>query len=380
MSPKSQNASGAPEGNSDTSTPSAPKDTPGMALSRRQSTASATNEIVSTTVLLKMSDPPPNVGNDSASQESQTREKSVLNGTKPAAAKDSGSGTASPYGTRSRNRTGASRPNYAEDKDLDVEMFEPDRREDESKKATRQAGSANASQGGAAAPRPSNGSSSRKPLPTESTHHAAQKEQTSTTTSNSTPSAVTTPAPSTQPSRKRKAATSQASTPASGHVQQSLSNGATTTVQRRPAVVSHSGIGYSETNMLTFENCAGKPKDGKIIADDGTVLEVNGECIWLMIFISPWFCPVCSFSEVAGPPSCWVSGHFSDSRLQITSTWFVSRLASLTTLAASWSFFTRGMMSNCRLMLYVSIGTIGPRTSDERCKTRGSFSPRCTQT
>lgn len=46
-------------------------------------------------------------------------------------------------------------------------------------------------------------------------------------------------------------------------------------MQKRPAVVSRNGIGYSETNMLTFENCAGKPKNGKMIADDGTVLEVN---------------------------------------------------------------------------------------------------------
>ena len=214
----------------------------------------------------------------------------------PAASKETGSGTASPYGTRSRNRTGASRPNYAEDKDLDVEMFEPDRQ------ISKKAGSANASQGAAAAPRPSNGgsSSSRKPLPTESnnnnTHHAdgpvsVTKEQkstaSSTATANSTPAGTTTGAPNTptpsttQPSRKRKAAAaSQASTPSASHVQQASSNGPTAVVQKRPAVVSHNGngIGYSETNMLTFENCAGKPKDGKMIADDGTVLEVNGEC------------------------------------------------------------------------------------------------------
>jgi hypothetical protein len=62
------------------------------------------------------------------------------------------------------------------------------------------------------------------------------------------------------------------------HVQQQPSNGPTTIVHKRPVVVSHNGSGYSETNMLTFENCKGRPKDGKMIADDGTVLEVNGEC------------------------------------------------------------------------------------------------------
>lgn len=286
MSPKSQNVPGASENNSGTSTPSAAKDTPGMASSGRQSPASAINETVSA-VLLNMSDALPNAGNDSAS--SQAQEKSVVNGSKSTTSKETGSGTASPYGTRSRNRTGASRPNYAEDKDLDAEMFEPDRRDDDSKKATRQAGSANASQGAAPAPRPNNGSSTRKPLPTESTHHAANKEQTATSTGNSTPAFAATPTPSNQPSRKRKAATSsQASTPVASHVQQVSSNGTTTTTQRRPAAISHNGLGYSETNLLTFENCAGRPKDGKMIADDGTVLEVNGEChdfCWFWSFV-----------------------------------------------------------------------------------------------
>lgn len=35
--------------------------------------------------------------------------------------------------------------------------------------------------------------------------------------------------------------------------------------------------GYGETNLLTFENTKAMPKDGKMVADDGTVLEVNGK-------------------------------------------------------------------------------------------------------
>lgn len=289
MSPKPQNVSGASEGNSGTSTPSAARDAPEMIPSRRQSLASATNEAVSTT-LPKISDPPANTGNESASS-SQPLEKPVINGSKAPVPKDTGSGTASPYGTRSRNRTGASRPNYAEDRELDVEMF--DSQDDGSRKVARQAASASASQWAEAAARPSNGSS-RKPLPTESAHHVVPKETPAT--SNSAPAAAATPAPSTtQPSRKRKAATSQVSTPVASHVQQSSSNGPTATVQKRPAVVSHNGIGYSETNMLTFENCAGKPKDGKMVADDGTVLEVNGKCILVCFDYFHFWCCVGSF-------------------------------------------------------------------------------------
>lgn len=203
-----------------------------------------------------------------------------------AASKDgSGSSTASPYGTRSRNRTGASRPNYAEDRDIDPEIFE-DRRDGDSKKATtRQASSANAAQG---APRTSNGTT-RKPLPPsddskQSTPQATPKENTQ--------SAATTPATNGHnntngipKSKKRKAEPAPAS---SGSQTPSSSNANSSAAQKRQAAVSQGGNrnlngssgspGYSETNLLTFDNCKARPKNGKMVADDGTVLEVNGEC------------------------------------------------------------------------------------------------------
>jgi hypothetical protein len=230
----------------------------------------------------------------------------------PSAGKDTttaGLTTASPYGTRSRNRTGASRPNYAEDKDLDKEIFEGStakrEREDDFKKSARQpqAASANSSQAGAAqttaAPRTSNGSS-RNPLPTEgSQHHGAganSKEHNSTTPSaavnavNSTAATSSTPdaaASSVQPTRKRKAATaSQATTPAANQAQPSSNGPTATALQKKTPAVSRDGRGYSETNMLTFENCNALPnKDGKMIADDGTVLGVNGKCIVVLLLV-----------------------------------------------------------------------------------------------
>lgn len=42
--------------------------------------------------------------------------------------------------------------------------------------------------------------------------------------------------------------------------------------------------GYAATNLLTFENCGARPKDGKLIADDGTYLEVNGIFIFYTYF------------------------------------------------------------------------------------------------
>ncbi|CAI4216562.1 unnamed protein product [Parascedosporium putredinis] len=47
--------------------------------------------------------------------------------------------SSSPYGTRSRNRTGNARPNYAEDKDMDLDYeYLPPKKENELKKSTRQ--------------------------------------------------------------------------------------------------------------------------------------------------------------------------------------------------------------------------------------------------
>jgi hypothetical protein len=30
--------------------------------------------------------------------------------------------------------------------------------------------------------------------------------------------------------------------------------------------------------LLTFESCKARPQNGRMVADDGTVLEANGEC------------------------------------------------------------------------------------------------------
>lgn len=57
-------------------------------------------------------------------------------------------------------------------------------------------------------------------------------------------------------------------------------------VQKKPAPASQTThgslrkqdgtVGYATTNMLTFEDTRAIPRDGKLIADDGTVLSING--------------------------------------------------------------------------------------------------------
>ncbi|KAF4983016.1 hypothetical protein FZEAL_1488, partial [Fusarium zealandicum] len=183
------------------------------------------------------------------------------------AAKDIGMDAASGYGTRSRNRTGSSRPNYAEDKDIDADVYDYyhlGKKDHESKKSSRQASAA------ANGDVPRGGANSRKAGTDEA--KAAQpanipKEQ-QPGGSSSAPT-TTQPAIASQPSRKRKAVAQPAGSTSQATSANSLS--------KKPSVSGPpTGISWPETNMLTFDDCKARPVDGQMVADDGTVLEPNG--------------------------------------------------------------------------------------------------------
>ncbi|KKY36623.1 putative bah domain-containing protein [Diaporthe ampelina] len=128
-----------------------------------------------------------------------TKSSSSSSGSNPVDAKDAATGP-SPYGTRSRNRTGRARPNYAEDKDIDSDLFDaaPERKDDgDAKRSTRQA-------------------------------------NPSSTMTQDTP-------------------------------QKLLGGGGGV----------GGASGYAETNMMSFEDCQGRPKNKTLTADDGTILAVN---------------------------------------------------------------------------------------------------------
>ncbi|KAH6666728.1 hypothetical protein B0J14DRAFT_678071 [Halenospora varia] len=167
------------------------------------------------------------------------------------------------YGTRSRNRTGASRPNYAEDKELDAEFEVPPTPKEPTGRKGARASDANTSN----IPETGKGTNGRKNIPPEAelgapvhNHHKEPIPGTSTFSANP---AVTAP---THGGKKRKAA-SQSTAAQAGPAQPS--------VNRRTSVAAQVAAGFRETNMLTFENCGGRLKNGKLVADDGTVLQVN---------------------------------------------------------------------------------------------------------
>jgi hypothetical protein len=172
---------------------------------------------------------------------------------------------AATYGTRSRNRNGGSRPNYAEDqdKDLDFELTATPKNS-ASKRAVSSSDDALppfAPTRDSRVPHTSaeraflkNGSKEGKDgLPGMSSFSANP-------TSNGTHASIA--------SKKRKQPGS------------SLTNGlpVPTSHQKSTRRASHAGGhgGASDTNMMSFDSCQGQLVDGKLKADDGTVLSVNG--------------------------------------------------------------------------------------------------------
>lgn len=203
-----------------------------------------------------------------------------------AAEKEAVIDVAMPYGTRSRNRTASSRPNYAEDKDIEMDMYDyyPDKKDsDTGKKSSRQVNGAsnaeaprtngssrkNASAGGAAAAADESkaGSSQNGAQDAKSggTIHASQAASGSGTS---------------QASRKRKAAASQNGTAAASTATSAAATPpATSSAAKKNALAAQNqlqGLTWAESNMLTFETCKGMPDNGRMVADDGTVLEANG--------------------------------------------------------------------------------------------------------
>lgn len=168
------------------------------------------------------------------------------------------------YGTRSRQRNGNARPNYAEDKDIEMDVYDyyHDKKDGDGKRSSSRQTAA-AANGDA----PRGAAASRKAGTDEAKAGASQNGPKSQPANGGTSASQATQASgAVQPSRKRKAAAQQQSA-ATSTVSTRKAGNATVNPQSR----------WPDTNMLTFENCHARPADGRMVADDGTVLEPNGE-------------------------------------------------------------------------------------------------------
>ncbi|KAL2757453.1 hypothetical protein ACRALDRAFT_1039744 [Sodiomyces alcalophilus JCM 7366] len=189
--------------------------------------------------------------------------------------KDATAETASPYGTRSRYRTGSSRPNYAEDKDIDVDMYDiyPEKKEPEPKKSSRHANQSATSTHEHSRP---NGSSRKTASADDSKTHLSSHGSKDATVANASGTSQNATHSSNAPaSKKRKAAAAQSSS-ASASQSQTPAPAATTsggTSRRSAPTASQTPNVVPETNMLSFSDA--RLKDGALVADDGTSLRPN---------------------------------------------------------------------------------------------------------
>jgi hypothetical protein len=158
------------------------------------------------------------------------------------------------YGTRSRNRPAASRPNYAEDFEMDFEKPIHRQRASSSHSPPAQADhsptAAGSSKGGA--------------------WHAVNSSGSSNANGNGVPSSIPGTStfsanPSVSVPKKRRAA--QNASGSQGGLALAVHSSSRRTTQSTKE---------SRSNMFSFERCQNKLKNGKLVADDGTQFAVNG--------------------------------------------------------------------------------------------------------
>jgi hypothetical protein len=185
--------------------------------------------------------------------------------------KESEEAAAAPYGTRSRNRPGRSRINYAEDTEMDFEMTAAPSNGNASDPSSRNSAAAERGQspavGGKKGANAGQGSApwgSSGPSPTDPAN--ANIPGTSAFTAANQPATA-------QPATKRRKNAAKDATNGV-HVNSAAPSPA---AAKRGAQPTAAVSGSRENNMMSFENTGAMLKNGHLEADDGQTVSVNGE-------------------------------------------------------------------------------------------------------
>ncbi|KAF9633546.1 hypothetical protein BFW01_g4440 [Lasiodiplodia theobromae] len=184
------------------------------------------------------------------------------------AVKDETPTNAGGYGTRSRNRPSAARPNYAEDIEMDFEIPAANGSNGTSSERTTRSPAAGTDAGQSPAPNAKKSASTTNGTPAAT---AASKDPSipGTLTFSANPNAN---AGTATQGKKRKAGGAHAAASANT----ASSAAPTSAASRRKETAIASNL-IRETNMMTFEKSGSRLKRGKLEADDGTALAVDGK-------------------------------------------------------------------------------------------------------
>ncbi|KAF2187854.1 hypothetical protein K469DRAFT_108805 [Zopfia rhizophila CBS 207.26] len=275
-----------------------------MPLSKAPSKAASTR---TSTPVATSSDPRQSAqtSNSNASAAEQPPQSQPMTATTSASshasAKDTKESAAAPYGTRSRNRPGTSRPNYAEDVEMDFEMAQASTNGNTSEAISRgslvtenrQSPSVGAKKGSVAgqgnAPWGNTGPSSKDA--------ASNLNIPGTSTFSANPSAS-----SVQQPKRRKNAANHA---INGHANAvAPSQGSAKRANNAMMTANNS----RESNMMTFEKTGAFLQNGRLEADNGQAVSVNDQ---VYLVCEPpgepyYLCRVMEFIHAKGDPKARV--------------------------------------------------------------------------
>lgn len=187
----------------------------------------------------------------------------------------------SSYGTRSRNRPGRSRPNYAEDTEMDFEMgaaptngtmSDPPSRDSVAPDSGHSSGVSAKKGSGPAQSNASWGNSgtNSKDIAANPNIPGASTAVSSATTPSTTGQTTTTTTTTTKKGRKSAGANATNGSHATAPPSQ-------TATGKRGNHAMVPATSARETNMMTFENTGALLKNGHLEADDGQIVNVNGK-------------------------------------------------------------------------------------------------------
>ncbi|KAH7408208.1 hypothetical protein DE146DRAFT_645564 [Phaeosphaeria sp. MPI-PUGE-AT-0046c] len=204
-----------------------------------------------------------------ALQESRDASTEAPNPAQPSS-KDSDENGAVPYGTRSRNRPGRSRPNYAEDTEMDFEMTAAPANGNSSDPPSRNSTAAESAQAPGVIGK--KGSGPAKGNATGGTSLPISKDSPGTPNISgaSSVTAATQPSAAQPPVKRRK----NVATTNGNHASAAAPSQAGA---KRGTQIMVAASSARESNMLTFENTGAKLKDGRMVADDGQTVSINDQ-------------------------------------------------------------------------------------------------------
>ncbi|KAF2278100.1 uncharacterized protein EI97DRAFT_492672 [Westerdykella ornata] len=214
--------------------------------------------------------------------------------------------TPAPYGTRSRNRLGASRINYAEDVEMDFEMAQPPASATTSGPPSRASLATEGGQPSAAGGK--KGASAAQGHASWGTHAATPKEQPPNANIPGTSTFTAVPhSHSAPPPKRRKNAASHATngSHASATAPSQGAGGGGAGKRAYPASNAMSVANASrESTMMTFEKTKGLLVNGRLEADDGQTVSVNDQ---VYLVCEPpgepyYLCRIMEFIHANGDP------------------------------------------------------------------------------